>query len=151
MKDELQKRVTDISTSVKSGARSMVRTTVRIVKWVVILAVVIGGLSMWFLYSANYSEGSRSGRLIKISYKGVVFKTWEGQLDVGGISGGGTDGGITTLWDFTVPAGNQALIEQLDQLSGRRVKLYYHEKYYAFPWRGDTKYFIQRVEENPAP
>ena len=40
-----------------------------------------------FVYYVPYSEGVRSGELIKISHKGVVFKTWEGELSQG-ISGG---------------------------------------------------------------
>ena len=36
-----------------------------------------------FIYFVPYSEGVRSGELIKISNKGVVFKTWEGELSQG--------------------------------------------------------------------
>jgi hypothetical protein len=37
------------------------------------------------LYTATYSEGVRSGELIKVSHK-VAFKTWEGEISQG-ISG----------------------------------------------------------------
>ena len=33
-----------------------------------------------FVYYATYSEGVRSGQLIKFSHKGVAFKTWEGEI-----------------------------------------------------------------------
>ncbi len=33
-----------------------------------------------FLYYATYSEGIRSGELIKFSHKGMLFKTWEGEI-----------------------------------------------------------------------
>ena len=39
-----------------------------------------------FIYYVPYSEGVRSGELIKISHKGFVVKTWEGELSQG-ISG----------------------------------------------------------------
>jgi hypothetical protein len=35
-----------------------------------------------FVYHATYSEGVRSGQLIKFSHKGV-FKTWEGEISQG--------------------------------------------------------------------
>ncbi|MEQ9366661.1 MAG: hypothetical protein RIF32_20645, partial [Leptospirales bacterium] len=125
MKEELQQRASDISRNLAQGTRSVVRTTWRIVKWTLVLAILVGGLAGWFVYTANYSEGSRSGRLIKISKKGVMFKTWEGQLDVGGISSGGPTGEITSLWEFTVPADETGVLEQLDRNSGRKVKIYY--------------------------
>ena len=31
-----------------------------------------------FIYFVTYSEGTRSGELIKVSHKGVIVKTWEG-------------------------------------------------------------------------
>jgi hypothetical protein len=37
-----------------------------------------------FMFFANYSEGVRSGVLMKISKKAYVFKTHEGQLNIGG-------------------------------------------------------------------
>ncbi len=146
MKDELQNKAQEISRELADGTRSVVRTTVRIVKWALLLTVLVAGVAGYYLYTANYSEGSRSGRLIKISKKGVLFKTWEGQLDVGGISGGGVTGEITSLWEFTVEGDESEVLEALDKNSGRKVKIYYEEKFYQFFWRGDTKYFVNRVE-----
>lgn len=149
MKDEIQQRASEISRDIATGTRSLMQTTGRILKWTLLVALLVGGLVGWFLYSANYSEGSRSGRLIKISKKGVLFKTWEGQLDVGGISGGGPTGEITSLWEFTVPGDAAEVLEKLDRNAGRKVKIYYEEKYFQFFWRGDTKYFATRVESLP--
>jgi hypothetical protein len=36
-----------------------------------------------FLYFASYSSGVRAGELIKFSSKGVMFKTWEGEISQG--------------------------------------------------------------------
>jgi len=45
-----------------------------------ILAVIILLVIAWFafVYYVPYSKGTRSGELIKISQRGVIFKTWEG-------------------------------------------------------------------------
>lgn len=149
MKDELQSKAQEISQDLAEGTRSVVRSTVRIVKWALLLTILIGGLAGYYLYTANYSEGSRSGRLIKISKKGVLFKTWEGQLDVGGISGGGVTGEITSLWEFTVDSDQAEVLEALDKNAGAKVKIYYEEKFYQFFWRGDSKYFANRVDPLP--
>jgi uncharacterized protein YxeA len=57
-----------------------------------ILIIILGSLlALYLLYFAfvyfvPYSEGTRAGELIKFSHKGVVVKTWEGEISQG-ISG----------------------------------------------------------------
>lgn len=96
-----------------------------------------------FLYYATYSEGFRSGELIKISHKGVVFKTWEGELSQG-ISG-------AQIFAFSVMDNQQNVIEDMKNLEGQYVKLTYIERYKTFVWWGDTKYFITKVEKANSP
>lgn len=90
----------------------------------------------------------RAGTVLRISRKGVVFKTYEGQLNLetfGALRGANP---IMEAFDFSVEPGERALIEELQQvaLTGERVNLHYKKRYLTFPWRGDTKYFITRVE-----
>ncbi|WP_020529243.1 hypothetical protein [Flexithrix dorotheae] len=103
---------------------------------------VIGILILVFLffYFANYSSGTRGGIVMKISKRGVLFKTHEGQLDVGTIN---------DPWDFSVDPGKEEVLEALNeaQISGERVQLHYQEKFTKFFWRGDTKYFVTKVEK----
>ncbi|MFT6323348.1 MAG: hypothetical protein ACJAWO_000900 [Halieaceae bacterium] len=56
---------------------------------VVLLFIAI----MSFFYFGTYSEGVRAGTIIKISRRGTIFKTYEGQLNVnafGAVKGKGT-------------------------------------------------------------
>jgi hypothetical protein len=110
---------------------------------VVILVLAIGS---YFVFG-NYSQGTRAGTIVKMSHRGVLFKTYEGQLNLGGFSGE-TGSPASSLWDFSVDASKDEIIKQLEDasLNGKRVKLYYNEKFYNFSWRGDTKYFIYKVE-----
>lgn len=96
-----------------------------------------------FIYFVPYSEGIRSGELIKISRKGVVIKTWEGQISQG-ISG-------AQIFSFSVLDKEAEAISRLEEFQGEYVKLYYEERYATFPWLGDTKYFITRVERDESP
>lgn len=114
---------------------------------ITLVVVLLAGLGVTsYLYFGNYSEGTRSGRLMKVSRKGVLIKTYEGQLDVGGISTAGKSGLLTSTWEFSIDRGNKELIRQLELASGRMVRLHYEEKFYHFFWRGDTRYFVTSVE-----
>lgn len=101
------------------------------------LLIGIGYLS--FVYFLHYSEGVRAGKLVKFSNKGVLFKTWEGE-----ISQGVSD---SQTFVFSVEDREKQTIEDLNRLQGKFVKLYYFERYKRLFWLGDTKYFITKVEK----
>jgi uncharacterized protein YwgA len=58
----------------------------KILLYIVLSLTLITVAYFSFIYYIPYSEGVRSGELIKISHKGFVVKTWEGELSQG-ISG----------------------------------------------------------------
>ena len=113
--------------------------------FLILVATVIIGISGYFavVYYASFSEGFRSGELIKISNKGMVFKTWEGELSQG-IAG-------AQIFQFSVLDSEQKVIQQMKDLQGEYVKVTYVEKYATFPWWGDTTYFVTEVviEDSP--
>jgi hypothetical protein len=118
-----------------------------LVKKVLMIAIALFILLMLFFYYGNYSSGYRAGVATKISKKGVIFKTYEGTLNVGGLTNT-SDGTIPTTWDFSVKTSDQEVLEKIDQAiqHSQRVKLLYKEKYVKLFWRGDTKYFVYDVE-----
>ncbi len=114
-----------------------------------ILKIVLGVIALCLLaiwvFSWTYSEGTRAGQLIKISKKGVVFKTNEGELNMGGLRVGTANDGLEgNLWQFSVL--DQDVLNKLETSEGKRVKLSYKERFKAMPWQGDTNYFIVSVE-----
>jgi hypothetical protein len=122
----------------------------RTVKFIFIgIVIIVLAILSYFMFG-SYSDGNRSGTIAKLSRKGVIFKTYEGQLNVGGISVDGS-GHTSALWDFSVSNGEKEVIKQLEDaaLTGAHVKLYYKEKFYTLSWRGDTKYFVYKVETAP--
>lgn len=92
-----------------------------------------------FIYYVTYSQGYRSGELVKISHKGVVFKTWEGEISQGVSE--------SQIFQFSVESSEKEVIEQLKDLQGQHVKLTYKERFATFPWLGDTKYYVTEVEK----
>ena len=100
--------------------------------------------SIWAC-SWTYSEGTRAGQLIKITKKGFVFKTNEGELNMGGLRVGSANDGLEgNLWQFSVLDEN--VLNLLEASEGKRVKLSYKERFKSMPWQGDTNYFIVAVE-----
>ncbi len=96
-----------------------------------------------FVSLVPYSEGTRSGELIKFSHKGVIAKTWEGEISQG-ISG-------AQIFQFSVLDKNDEVIKDLQKNEGNYVKLTYIERYATFFFWGDTTYFITEVEEGQSP
>ena len=95
----------------------------------------------------NLSNGERIGVITQFSQRGLMFKTWEGHLNV-------TQTGMnsSTGWDFSLDRDNPSELIQktLDSAAnyGWKVKLVYHQVS-GFNWwdnRGDTNYFINKVE-----
>ncbi len=96
-----------------------------------------------FIYFVTYSEGTRSGELIKISHKGFIVKTWEGEISQG-ISG-------AQIFTFSVLDKDKDVIAKLKEYQGQFVKLDYIERYATFFWLGDSKYFITKVTKEQSP
>jgi hypothetical protein len=120
----------------------------KVLKWTIITMVVAGSIVFSVMYWGIYDEGLRAGNVLRISKKGVLFKTYEGQLNLqtfGALRGANP---IMESFDFSVEAENEQVIKDLEAvaLTGERVNLHYVKRYATFPWRGDTKYFITRVE-----
>ncbi|WAC11153.1 hypothetical protein [Dyadobacter pollutisoli] len=117
-------------------------------KWVIFaifLAIVFGIL--YYLTFGYYSEGKRGGFITKLSNKGYIFKTYEGELRMGGLYEG--DGTMSSSeWIFSVSGKNKDAIAKLEEAikNGHRVSLTYEEKFFTLPWNGDTKYFVTNVE-----
>lgn len=109
----------------------------------VIVVIVLTALFFTIAYYATYSEGDRTGELIKFSNKGYIFKTWEGELSQG-LSG-------NKIFTFSVLDNDEEVINELKKLQGQYVKVTYIERYKTFSWWGDTKYFAIKVVKEKSP
>ena len=114
---------------------------------VAVLAAIVLGAG-WFALVADYSEGYRVGKIIKLSRKGYFFKTWEGTLDFGYLQNDSNAGVATRIWEFSVPGDDDGVRRQIDEaIAGDyKAKVWYREKYFKLPWRGDTSHFVYKVE-----
>ena len=115
----------------------------KILSFLVIGIIILFGIYYAIIYFVPYSEGYRSGELIKFSSKGYVFKTWEGEISQG-ISG-------AQIFSFSVLDKDKDVIADLKKFQGEYVKLTYIERLGTFIWLGDSKYFVTKVEQETSP
>jgi hypothetical protein len=114
--------------------------------FIFLLSAILILVAFVFISGMTYSSGTRTGIVIKLSHKGYVFKTYEGELNLGGISEG--DGTImpTRLWSFSVDRNNTAIYEAITKSEGKHVRLYYKEVIKNFFWQSETPYLIEKIE-----
>lgn len=145
-KDALNEKFDAASDAVSSTVKTGVKKTKSFFKWLfalVVLGLILGAIGYLLYCNWEYSDGTRAGNLMKVSKKGYIFKTYEGQLDMGGIQGN-MDGTMGSIWSFSLK--DDELYKELEALQGKKVMLRYKEINKAMPWQGDTNYFIYDVE-----
>jgi hypothetical protein len=111
-----------------------------------ILVMVLASLTLTSCME-NYSKGERIGVITQFSETGVIFKSFEGHLNV-------TQTGMNSSVPFNFSIDNDKpdseVIGLLDSAVqyGWKVKLIYHETHWKnlFRNRGETNHFISRVE-----
>ena len=124
----------------------------KIVKRIILIIILASAALIGYFYFGTYSEGVRSGVVVKVSKKGILFKTYEGQLNLMTFGASRSQNMVAETFDFSVPDYETDAIKILEEvsLSGERVSLRYKEKFMTFPWRGDTKYLIVGVDRLPS-
>jgi lysophospholipid acyltransferase (LPLAT)-like uncharacterized protein len=106
-----------------------------------LLVVVVLGLVgfTWITLHWSYSEGERAGYVQKLSKKGFVCKTWEGEMAM--VTMPGT---VAEKFLFTVPT--DAIAARVNASVGKRVALHYQQhKWIPTSCFGETEYFVTDV------
>jgi hypothetical protein len=88
----------------------------------------------------SYSSGERAGWIQKLSNKGWVCKTWEGELALVSLPGS------ATVEKFLFTVHDEKVAAALSEVMGKRVTLHYEEKV-GLPTScfGDTRYYVTKV------
>jgi hypothetical protein len=98
--------------------------------------VALLALYFWAALSWSYSSGERAGWVQKLSNKGWLCKTWEGELALVSLPGTTPEKFLFTIWDDAVAA-------QVTRAMGKRVALHYEEKV-GLPGScfGETRHYV---------
>jgi hypothetical protein len=114
----------------------------KLLKFVLLpLAVLalLAALWIWAALTWSYSEGERAGWVQKLSNKGWLCKTWEGELSLVSLPG-------STAEKFFFTVHDEAVAADITRHIGKRVALHYEEKV-GLPTTcfGETRHFITKV------
>ena len=106
---------------------------------IVVAAVLALGGYMLVVTNWSYSSGERAGWVQKLSSKGWICKTWEGEMAMVSMPGTTAEKFLFTVWDDDVAA-------QVNKVMGKRVSLHYEEKR-GIPTScfGETRHFVTKV------
>lgn len=104
------------------------------------IVVAIFALYVWVALHWSYSEGERAGFVQKLSKKGWLCKTWEGELALVALPGAAPE-----KFNFTVR--DDAVAERINKQVGTRVALVYAQ-HKGLPGScfGDTDYFVEDIK-----
>jgi len=111
-----------------------------------LVIVVVGVLLVMRLAGGvmpNYSDGQRSGTLMKFSRKGIIWKSWEGELLLHDFRR--SEGQGSNIWEFSTM--DDALAVKIEEAmkSGGSVTIGYHQ-YLIAPVSQSTAYTAQSVD-----
>jgi hypothetical protein len=109
-----------------------------IVALVVLIILGLAGFT-WVTLHWSYSEGERAGYVQKLSRKGWLCKTWEGEMAMVTMPG-------TVAEKFAFTVRERAIAAKLDASVGKRMALHYEQhKWIPGSCFGDTEYFVTEV------
>ncbi len=124
------------------------QTTWKLIKKILVIALLLGIATLAYLYWGVYERGVMAGKVLRVTEKGVMFKTYEGKISLESFGALKGVSPVAETFDFSIESDQEEVIQELQQvsLSGERVNLHFVKRYVTFPWRGDTKYFVEKVE-----
>jgi len=115
----------------------------KILAIVILLILLIIGFWFWWNYLYVFGEGVKSGQLNYIVKKGNIFKTYEGKLIQSGIRS--QQPGSVQSYEFEFSVADDSLANALMNNSGAYYDLHYREYKNTLPWRGYSRYIVDRV------
>lgn len=115
----------------------------KLIKYITLLLLIpilLFVLYIWAALTWTYSSGERAGYVQKLSQKGWICKTYEGELILVSMPG-------TQAEKFFFTVRNKNVAEKINKTVGQRVRLIY-EEHKGLPTTcfGDTAYFVTDVQ-----
>ena len=108
--------------------------------WILLLPIALFALYTWASLTWVYSSGERAGYVQKLSQKGWLCKTYEGELVLVSMPG-------TQAEKFFFTVINKDIAKKINESIGKRVRLLYEEhKGIPTDCFGESSYFVQDVQ-----
>lgn len=119
-------------------ARRSLRLLLRTAVLVFVSLVVVAGLWLFAALQFSYSKGERAGHVQKLSSRGWICKTWEGELLLTTLPG-------VVPEEFAFTVRDESVARTMQTFVGQRVVLKYEQHKGVPACFGDTEYFITDV------
>jgi len=118
---------------------TLIRFALRTLVGLVLTLVIVAGGYLLFSYNFTYSKGESVGFVQKLSYKGWVCKTWEGEQ----VRALAVMPAIPEKFAFTVR--DTAVADEINRHIGQKVVVEYEQHKGLPSCFGETEYFITKV------
>ncbi len=120
----------------------------KVLTWIIVCLILATAAFVYFRFYFVFGDGVKAGELNQFTYKGYVWKTYEGRLIQAGFKGtvpktGGTATIQSYIFDFSVD--NEEIANELMRCSGKTVELHYKQYLGALPWRGMQKHVVDKI------
>jgi len=117
-----------------------IKQLLKYITLLVLVPIALFAIYIWAALSWTYSSGERAGYVQKLSQKGWVCKTYEGELILVSMPG-------TQAEKFFFTVRNKTIAKKINETVGQRVRLIY-EEHKGLPTTcfGDTAYFVTDVQ-----
>ncbi|MBV2228185.1 MULTISPECIES: hypothetical protein [Sphingobacterium] len=116
----------------------------KFISWFLLILFLAFAGFVYFKYYFVFGEGVKSGVLNYAVKKGNLFKTYEGKLIQEGIRSQKTGTGLSSN-EFEFSIENDSVFHILELNSGKAFDLHYKEYHGVLPWRGNTRYVVDKI------
>jgi hypothetical protein len=99
-----------------------------------VILLLLAGFIYWFYFNI-YSDGERKGTLIKLTKKGNVFKTMEGEMWL-------SCRHLVNAERFYFSIIDDKLADSLKNLQDECIQVTYKQHRRSLSWRGESQYIV---------
>ena len=121
-----------------SGKNDFTKKAGHFLRNTIIVIILLAAFTIYWFFFNKYGEGERKGTLIKITHKGNIFKTDEGEMWLSCRQ-------TMNPEKFYFSVTNDSIAAVLKNLQDECVQVTYVQYRASLPWRGDNKYIVTGV------
>lgn len=136
--------IADLRKGVVSKAVEYIFDKLSILGVFILLVISFSAIISFTAPSYVYSDGVKTGTLIKVTKKGFIFKTYEGQINLGGMVSNGDGGMVANIWSFSIK--DEETFRKLQKYQDRRIRIYYEQFLWLPVQVGSTDYLVKDIK-----
>lgn len=116
----------------------------KVVTIIAVVLIVALGAFLYFKFWFVYSSGVNEGDINYFQREGFIFKTYEGKMIQSGYNSKNTSSTIQSN-EFKFSVNDARVAQQIDNASGRQIKLHWKRYLGTLPWRGNSQFVVDSI------